>query len=94
MIKLKEILIPVAVVAAGALGAFATQMPASNSSAVQVLEPGWIDNPVPCETVPEMCSPTGLDICTVRIEGVDHVLRGKYNPSDADCPKPLFKPGT
>lgn len=95
MTKLKEILIPIAVVAVGVLGAFATQMPGSSSNAMQVLEPGWIDYPNPCNRGPYlMCSTTEGEVCTVMIDGVGHRLKGKYNPSDADCPKPLFKPGS
>ncbi|MBA6153843.1 hypothetical protein [Gelidibacter maritimus] len=93
MAKLKEILIPIAVVAVGVLGAFATQMSGS-SSAAQVLEPAWIDNIMPCETDPYMCSPFEGEACTVIVDGVEHKLRGKYSSSDSDCPKPLFKPGS
>lgn len=80
-------------VAVGVLGAFASQMSESSSSA-QVLEPAWIDNIMPCETDPYMCATIGPEVCTVLIDGVKHVLRGKYDSSDATCPKILFKPGS
>lgn len=93
MNKLKEILIPVAVVAVGVLGAFATQMSGNNSDAMQTLVPGWIDNPAPCNQGPYlMCSKERGDVCTVIIDGVEHELKGKNNSSDATCPVPLFKP--
>lgn len=92
MNKLKEILIPVAVVAVGVLGAFATQMSGNNNDAMLVLEPAWIDNDVPCQTDPYMCSTIDGEICTVLVGGTEHELRGKENPNDATCPKPLFKP--
>ena len=94
MTKLKEILIPIAVVAVGVLGAFATQMPGSSSNAMQALKPGWIDNPIPCKTVPQMCSTQGGVICTVEIDNVTHQLRGKEFPESATCPVILYKPGS
>lgn len=82
-------------VAVGVLGAFATQMPGSGSNAMQVLEPGWIDNPEPCRQGPYlMCSTQGGEVCTVIIDGVEHELKGKKNSSDGTCPVPLFKPGS
>lgn len=93
MSKLKEILIPVAVVAAGVLGAFATQMSESSNTA-QALEPAWIDNVAPCAEDPYMCASLGSEVCTIIIDGVERQLRGKYNSSDATCPKVLFKPGS
>lgn len=93
MIKLKEILIPAAVVAAGVLGAFATQMSGNSSNAMQILEPGWIDNPTPCSQGPyTVCSLIPGEVCTIQIDGVDHVLRGKENLGDVTCPMPLFRP--
>lgn len=92
MTKMKEILIPIAVVAVGVLGAFASQMPGSSSDAMLVLEPAWIDNEIPCKTNPYMCAPEGSEICTVTIAGVDHVLRGKKIDEFATCSKVLFKP--
>lgn len=92
MTKLKEILIPVAVVAVGVLGAFATQMP-GNSNGMQILEPAWIDNDIPCEKPYYMCSTTGPVVCTVMIDGVEHQLKGKNNPLDSFCPRTMYKVG-
>lgn len=93
MTKLKEILIPIAVVAVGVFGAFATQMPGSSSGAMLVLEPAWIDNDVPCEKPPYVCATTGSELCTVVIDGVKHELKGKNNPLDNFCPRTMYKVG-
>lgn len=91
MINLKQILVPVAVVAVGVLGAFATQMSVSNDVALQTLKPGWTDSPEPCTENQKMCSISGPNVCTVMLAGIPHQVRGKINPNDKTCPQGLYQ---
>lgn len=90
MKKLKQILIPVAVVAVGVLGAFATQMSDNSNNIMLAAEQGWIDNPTPC-TLSYMCESSGPYICTAILDGQPYVVRGKFSSTDVRCDKVLFQ---
>lgn len=90
MKKLKQILIPVAVVAVGVLGAFATQMSDNSNNTFLATEVGWIDNPEPCQQE-HMCDVEGTYVCTAIIGTTQKVVRGKFSSSDTSCLKPLFQ---
>lgn len=91
MKKMKQILVPFAVVAVGVLGAFATQMSDKNDVVLQTMKPGWTDHVAPCSQNETLCLVSGAYTCTILVDGIKKELRGKEAINDATCPIPLFQ---
>lgn len=91
MKKMKQILVPFAVVAVGVLGAFATQMSDKNDVVLQTMKPGWTDHVAPCSQNETLCLVSGAYACTIIVDNVKMQLKGKRNINDATCPVLLFQ---
>ncbi|QQU02175.1 DUF6520 family protein [Myroides odoratus] len=92
MKNLKQLLVPIAVVAVGVISAFATQMSNTNESLLEASTPelGWIENETPCQ-IEHMCYSDGDYLCTVLIDNQRYPVKGKFNPNDTECTKTLYQ---
>jgi hypothetical protein len=84
---MKKFSIPVAVILLAITGAFASQSSAAKPVALQT---GWIDSPSPCQ-IQVSCRTEVGPVCTMFYQGQNRQAYGKVNPTDATCPKTLYK---